>query len=181
MVTRATVKVYIEIMTFLAQRSYADFEKKKRKCSPKNNPSNCYAILCLTSNCVTHMGFSRYLVTGISSAEEPHQSDKPWQNIATPCLMPWSLNWSTLTAPSKRRPTTRYPAALEMTLHYFQVDQLEPAQDKRLRKVFQKEEAPLERGPICDRFTPATVEQMASEHETVDGFISALEAQVLLR
>ena len=32
---------------------------------------------------------------------------------------------------------------------------------------------------VCDRFTPVTVEQMASEHETVDDFISALEARVL--
>ncbi|CAN0348232.1 unnamed protein product, partial [Laminaria digitata] len=32
----------------------------------------------------------------------------------------------------------RYPAALEMTLHYFQVDKLEPKQDKRLRKVFKE-------------------------------------------
>lgn len=77
--------------------------------------------------------------------------------------------------------TIRYPAALEMTLHYFQVDQLEPAQDKRLRNVFREQQASPERGRVCERFTPATVEQMASEHETVDGFISALEARVVLR
>eukprot|EP00904_Undaria_pinnatifida_P012172 jgi/Undpi1/8085/HiC_scaffold_24.g10557.m1 len=71
----------------------------------------------------------------------------------------------------------RYPAALEMTLHYFQIDQLEPAQDKRLQHVFQEQQA-SEKGSICDRFTPATVEQMASEHETVDGFISALEDRI---
>ena len=64
-----------------------------------------------------------------------------------------------------------------MTLHYFQIDQLEPAQDKRLRHVFQEQQA-SEKGSICDRFTPATVEQMASEHETVDGFISALEDRI---
>ena len=63
-----------------------------------------------------------------------------------------------------------------MTLHYFQIDQLEPEQDKRLRNVFQGQQASPEKEPICNRFTPATVEQMASEHETVDGFISALEA-----
>eukprot|EP00904_Undaria_pinnatifida_P012176 jgi/Undpi1/8089/HiC_scaffold_24.g10561.m1 len=91
----------------------------------------------------------------------------------------------------------RYPAALEMTLHYFQVSELEPSQDKRLRKVFMEEQVPERRGSargvsrssgcrdsgkgVCDRFTPATVEQMASEHETVDDFISALEARVLQR
>ena len=87
-----------------------------------------------------------------------------------------------------------------MTRHYFQVDKLGPAQDKRLRKVFKEPSAPPERGGsarglgssrggscrdsgkgVCDRFTPATVEQMASEHDTVDDFISALEARALLR
>lgn len=84
-----------------------------------------------------------------------------------------------------------------MTLHYFQVSELEPSQDKRLRKVFMEEQVPERRGSargvsrssgcrdsgkgVCDRFTPATVEQMASEHETVDDFISALEARVLQR
>lgn len=103
------------------------------------------------------------------------------------------LQFGETTTPSLQ--PTRYPAALEMTLHYFQVDKLEPAQDKRLRKVFKEHSAPPERGAgasrgggcrdtdkrVCDRFTPATVEQMASEHETVDDFISALEARVLLR
>ncbi|CAN0470740.1 unnamed protein product [Scytosiphon promiscuus] len=78
-----------------------------------------------------------------------------------------------------------------MTLHYFQIDSLEPAQNTRLRHVFNEHPAPegtrSARGlrptgkEVCDRFTPATVEQMASEHETVDDFISALEARVLLR
>lgn len=82
-----------------------------------------------------------------------------------------------------------------MTLHYFQVDKLEPAQDKRLRKVFGESSGPEGGGSaqgdshgggrdtgkgFYDRFTPATVEQMASEHETVDEFLSALEAQALL-
>ena len=85
-----------------------------------------------------------------------------------------------------------------MTLHYFQVDKLDPQQDKRLRKVFMGNSAPERGGSargvevsrggyrdagkgVCDRFTPATVEQMASEHETVDDFISALEARVQRR
>lgn len=90
-----------------------------------------------------------------------------------------------------------------MTLHYFQLDRLDPEQDKRLRKVFQERSSAPEKGGggrsagggggvsrggscrdtgtgVCDRFTPATVEQLASEHETVDGFISALEARVVL-
>lgn len=84
-----------------------------------------------------------------------------------------------------------------MTLHYFQVDQLDPAQDKRLRKVFKEQQAPERvraargvcrewcddtgEGVVCDQFTPATVEQLASEHDTVDDFISALEARVRVR
>lgn len=90
---------------------------------------------------------------------------------------------------------TRYPAALEMTRHYFQVDKLEPEQDKRLREIFKEYPAlPNGRGGGSrnggsgggggsgsgdgGRFTPAMVEQEASEHESVDDFIAALEARV---
>lgn len=80
-----------------------------------------------------------------------------------------------------------------MTLHYFQVPQLDPAHEKRLRKVFKEDQAPEKVGStrgvsrdwygdtgkgVCGRFTPATVEQMASEHDTVEDFIYALEARV---
>lgn len=81
-----------------------------------------------------------------------------------------------------------------MTLHYFQVKELELAQDKRLRAVFKElpggggegrggrgakgsSRSECGGGGRGDRgqFTPAMVEQVASEHETVDEFISALE------
>ncbi|CAN0119203.1 unnamed protein product [Scytosiphon promiscuus] len=85
----------------------------------------------------------------------------------------------------------RYPAALEMTRHYFQVDKLEPQQDERLREIFKEYPAlPKTRGGGSrsssgggdggdgGRFTPAMVEQEASEHESIDDFITALEARV---
>ncbi|CAN0433199.1 unnamed protein product [Ascophyllum nodosum] len=82
----------------------------------------------------------------------------------------------------------RYPAALEMTLHYFQEDKLTPTQDKRLRVVFEEHSSTQKgfvRGGNCaarnkdgGRFTPAVVEQLASEHETVDEFITALETRM---
>lgn len=77
-----------------------------------------------------------------------------------------------------------------MTLHYFQIDRLKPHQEDRLKLIFQETSAPPagarrgsskgghdngERG----KFTPAVVEQLASEHETVDEFIAALEARLL--
>lgn len=79
-----------------------------------------------------------------------------------------------------------------MTLHYFQVDKLEPEQDRRLREIFKENPKTAKtRGGSGSRrdggsgahnrdrghFTPAMVEQEASEHETVDGFIAALEAR----
>lgn len=97
----------------------------------------------------------------------------------------------------------RYPAALEMTKHYFQIADLEPRQEKRLQAVFQDVPRPVSsssRGGVRDargrtisnggtldcgkatgdlgRFTPAVVEQVASEYETVDDFISALESRI---
>lgn len=81
-----------------------------------------------------------------------------------------------------------------MTCHYFQVGKLEPAQEQRLRAVFK--EYPAQQGGEGGtrgvsgggrrgivkrdglRFTPAVVEQVASEHETVDDFIAALEARI---
>ncbi|CAN0188246.1 unnamed protein product [Ectocarpus sp. 12 AP-2014] len=87
----------------------------------------------------------------------------------------------------------KYPAALEMTLHYFQVAKLEPEQDRRLREIFKDYPEPAKTrgssrcgggsgrvagGGDGGRFTPAMVEQEASEHESIDGFIAALEARV---
>ncbi|CAM9180173.1 unnamed protein product [Ectocarpus sp. 4 AP-2014] len=87
----------------------------------------------------------------------------------------------------------KYPAALEMTLHYFQVDKLEPEQDRRLREIFKDYPEPAKTrgssrcgggsgrvagGGDGGRFTPAMVEQEASEHESIDGFIAALEVRV---
>ena len=77
----------------------------------------------------------------------------------------------------------KYEAALEMTLHYFQVAKLDPEQDRRLREIFKEYPAtPKARGGARTgdggRFTPAMVEQEASEHESVDDFIQALEARV---
>lgn len=87
----------------------------------------------------------------------------------------------------------RYPAALEMTLHYFQVNKLDPAQDKRLRAVFREHPGQQGEGGMTQassnrvrggirardgvQFTPAMVEQLASEYEFVDEFIAALEAR----
>lgn len=80
----------------------------------------------------------------------------------------------------------RYEAALEMTLHYFQVTKLDPAQDRRLREIFKEYPTPLKtrggsRNGDGGRFTPAMVEQEASEHENVDDFIKALEARVSMK
>lgn len=72
-----------------------------------------------------------------------------------------------------------------MTLHYFQMDQLTPMQEKRLQAVFE-EHPPARKCPpdggyhaarMGDRgrFTPAVVEQLASEYDTIDTFIGALE------
>lgn len=84
---------------------------------------------------------------------------------------------------------SRYPAALKMTLHYFQLEKLEVEQEERLRTIFA--EAPdvpsrrISRGKghrsppgNAGCFTPAVVEQVASEHESVDDFISALELRI---
>ncbi len=80
----------------------------------------------------------------------------------------------------------RYPAALEMTLHYFQIDKLEPEQDRRLREIFKEYPKTQKRGSRGisggagdgGKFTPAMVEQEACEHDCVDEFLSALEARV---
>lgn len=81
----------------------------------------------------------------------------------------------------------RYEAALEMTLHYFQATELQPEQDRRLREIFKEYPTPPKPrgGPSRTgdkgRFTPAMVEQEASEHENVDDFIKALEARVTMK
>eukprot|EP00903_Cladosiphon_okamuranus_P014647 g13582.t1 len=80
----------------------------------------------------------------------------------------------------------RYEAALEMTMHYFQVKELDQEQDRRLREIFKEyPTTPKTQGGSRTgdggRFTPAMVEQEASEHENVDDFISALEARVSMK
>lgn len=87
-----------------------------------------------------------------------------------------------------------------MTRHYFQIDKLEPKQEARLKKVFLEPSAGVATEVVVGScgssggsrtigkggravgdlgcFTPAVVEQVASEHETVDEFIAALEARV---
>lgn len=77
----------------------------------------------------------------------------------------------------------RYEAALEMTMHYFQVTKLDPDQERRLREIFREypttpKTRRSSRNGDGGRFTPAMVEQEASEHENVDDFITALEARV---
>lgn len=85
-----------------------------------------------------------------------------------------------------------------MTRHYFQIDKLEPRQEERLKTVFEELPASSSKQDVTGsrggksfrgtsarghanghlgRFTPAVVEQVASEHETIDDFISALEAR----
>ena len=74
-----------------------------------------------------------------------------------------------------------------MTRHFFEVDQLTVDQDQRLRSIFDEDQPPSP----CDRvvgdgsgaggreertITPAVVEQLAGENDTVDEFIVALEA-----
>ncbi|CAM9559802.1 unnamed protein product, partial [Discosporangium mesarthrocarpum] len=59
----------------------------------------------------------------------------------------------------------KYPAALEMTEHYFKGAVTE--EHKKLLKGVV--------GEGMSRFTPAMVEQVASEHESVDDFIHALQ------
>lgn len=53
-----------------------------------------------------------------------------------------------------------------MTRHFFQEEQLEFEHEKRLEGVFRDR---------C-QLTPAVVEQLAGEHDTVEEFIGALEA-----
>lgn len=70
---------------------------------------------------------------------------------------------------------------MEMTLHYFQLEKLEPEQDTRLRAIFGEATVqPRRAWGRRPQFTPAMVEQMASEHESIDNFISALEAREVL-
>lgn len=59
----------------------------------------------------------------------------------------------------------RYPAALEMTRHFFEME-LEQTEKERLREVCEKKR----------ELTPATVEQLAGEHDALDDFLTALEA-----
>lgn len=74
---------------------------------------------------------------------------------------------------------TRYDAAQAMTRHFFEVDHLTVDQDQRLRSIFGDgggggggEAGEGEKKNI----TPAVVEQLAGEFDTVDEFIVALEA-----
>lgn len=64
-----------------------------------------------------------------------------------------------------------------MTRHFFAVDELTADQDRRLRIVFVEDPPSPGDGVVVGRnITPAVVEQLAGEFDTVDDFISALEA-----
>ena len=75
---------------------------------------------------------------------------------------------------------SRYPAAVEMTRHFFQVEDLTASEHDRLRVVFGDGVASFSAaggiGGNTHRITPATVEQLAGEHDSVGDFIEALEA-----
>lgn len=67
-----------------------------------------------------------------------------------------------------------------MTRHFFGVETLTTDQDSRLRAVFD-DSSPASGGAMGGggegrEITPATVEQVAGEFDTVDTFIEALEA-----
>lgn len=63
-------------------------------------------------------------------------------------------------------PSPRYPAALEMTRHFFQEEQLGLDHAERLETVFNDRR----------QLTPAVVEQLAGECDTIGDFVAALEA-----
>ena len=67
-----------------------------------------------------------------------------------------------------------------MTRHFFQVDDLKEEEHERLRAVFGDDEvSSCVDGGIAGtshRITPAMVEQLAGEHESLEDFIEALEA-----
>ncbi|CAN0107280.1 unnamed protein product [Ectocarpus sp. 12 AP-2014] len=79
----------------------------------------------------------------------------------------------------------KYDAALAMTKHFFpeESESITDEQKKRLQDVFSDEAAAVrckrtsKRGGGADggQLTPATVEQMLGEHDTVDDFLDALE------
>lgn len=60
---------------------------------------------------------------------------------------------------------SRYDAALCMTRHFFEEVELQHEQRGRLREIFETKRD----------VTPAVVEQLAGEFDTVDGFLAALE------
>lgn len=72
----------------------------------------------------------------------------------------------------------RFPAALDMTRHFFKTD-LTAEQMSRLEAVFDESaEASrrlFDRSRNQGRLTPAVIEQMAGEYDTVDEFLDALE------
>lgn len=84
--------------------------------------------------------------------------DRPWF-LLTPLVSRSRLRLPDL----PRRP--RYPAALEMTRHFFNDVRLEHEQQERLREVCATKR----------ELTPAMVEQVAGEFETVDDYLAALE------
>ena len=75
------------------------------------------------------------------------------------------LRSSTLTLQPPSLSPLRYPAALDMTRHFFPGEQLEPSHAGRLETVFNDER----------QLTPAVVEQLAGECDTIDDFVAALE------
>ncbi|CAN0082389.1 unnamed protein product [Ectocarpus sp. 12 AP-2014] len=82
----------------------------------------------------------------------------------------------------------RYDAALAMTKHFFpeESESITDEQKKRLQDVFSDEAVALRRRPASNygggdrgQLTPATMEKVLGEHETVDDFLDALEAFAL--
>lgn len=70
-----------------------------------------------------------------------------------------------------------------MTCHYFDVENLRVDQDERLKAFFAEPLASSARSPSFRGrgqgrgfITPALVEQLAGEFDTVDSFLEALEA-----
>lgn len=59
-----------------------------------------------------------------------------------------------------------------MTRHFFEVDELDSLREERLRKVFEASGG----GSGGRKITPAMVEQLAGEFDTLDGFIEAMES-----
>lgn len=105
-------------------------------------------------------------------------ADKACKTFVLPTPAPLWRRFNTPPCrPHTRTPDTqnRYPAALEMTRHFFQRDQkgrLEASFDEQIGVAQRRR---LDRSCDQGRLTPAVVDQMAGEYDTVDEFLEALE------